>query len=51
MLAQVEKPLLAITSESPDSEAAYNPLVTMDDKGGTHYVWYVRNKSEMAKAP
>jgi spermidine synthase len=29
MLAQVEKPLLAIVIESPDFEAAYNPLVTM----------------------
>jgi spermidine synthase len=29
MLAQVEKPLLAIVRESPDFDAAYNPLVTM----------------------
>jgi spermidine synthase len=29
MLAQVEKPLLNIVRESPDFDAAYNPLVTM----------------------
>ena len=26
-------------------------MITMDDKGGTHYVWYVRNKAGWAKAP
>jgi hypothetical protein len=25
--------------------------ITMDDKSGKHYVWYVRNKSDMAKVP
>ena len=29
MLAQVQKPLLSIIRESPDFEAAYDPLITM----------------------
>ena len=29
MLAQVQEPLLSIIRESPDFEAAYNPLITM----------------------